>query len=119
MSREVLFYKTTDGKCPVEDFLDSLSAKVAQKVTWVLNLIEDLEIVPKQYFAKMPGTDDLWECRIKQGSNIYRIFAFWNGNKVILTHGFTKKTQKTPGNEIKRAEQYKRDYFQRKGGWVT
>ncbi len=115
MSRETIFYKTASGKCPVEEFLDSLPAKVAQKVTWVLNLIEDIEAIPAQYFVKMPGTDDIWECRIKQGSNIYRIFAFWDGNKVILTHGFPKKSQKTPGNEIENAERYKKDYFYRKG----
>ncbi|MFH1258982.1 MAG: type II toxin-antitoxin system RelE/ParE family toxin [Elusimicrobiota bacterium] len=46
---------------------------------------------------------------------MYRIFAFWDGNKIILTHGFIKKTQKTTGNEIEKAENYKQDYFQRKG----
>jgi phage-related protein len=114
VSREILFYRTTK-KCPVEEFLDSLPAKAAQKVTWVLNLVEDLEVIPSQYFCKMPGTDDIWECRAKLGSNIYRVLAFWDGNKVILTHGFTKKTQKTPPNEIERAENCKKDYFERKG----
>ena len=115
MGREILFYRTASQKCPVEEFLDSLPSKVAQKVTWVLGLLEDLDVIPVQYFAKMSGTDDVWECRIKLGSNIYRIFAFWDGNKIILTHGFIKKTQKTPGSEIEKAESYKKDYFQRKG----
>ena len=115
MHREILFYRTASQKCSVEEFLDSLPSKVAQKVTWVLGLLEDLDVIPAQYFAKMPGTDDIWECRIKLGSNIYRIFAFWDGNKIILTHGFIKKTQKTPSNEIEKAESYKKDYFQRKG----
>ena len=115
MNREILFYKTSTQKCPVEEFLDSLPSKVAQKVTWVLGLLEDLDVIPAQYFAKMPGTDDIWECRIRLGSNIYRIFAFWDGGRIVLTHGFIKKTQKTPGNEIEKAESYKRDYFQRKG----
>lgn len=114
MTREVRFYKTTDQKCPVEVFLDSLPSKVAQKVTWTLNLIEDFDIVPKQYFRKMAGTEDLWECRIKLGSNIYRIFAFWDGGKVILTNGFVKKSQKAPYREIETAQNYKRDYFNRR-----
>lgn len=113
MSREVLFYRTANQKCPVEEFMDGLPSKAAQKVTWVLNLVEDLDIVPAHYFSKMPGTDDIWECRAKQGSNIYRILAFWDENKIMLTHGFAKKTRKTPGNEIERAESYKRDYFER------
>ena len=115
MSREILFYRTATQKCLVEDFLDALPSKVAQKVTWVLGLLEDLDVIPAQYFAKMSGTDDIWECRVKLGSNIYRVFAFWDGNKIILTHGFIKKTQKTPNNEIEKAENYKKDYFERKG----
>ena len=116
MNREILFYRTATQKCPVEEFLDSLPSKVAQKITWVLGLLEDLEVIPAQYFAKMPGTDDIWECRVRLGSNIYRVYAFWDGNKIILTHGFIKKTQKTPSNEIEKAESYKKDYFDRKGG---
>jgi len=53
MRRTVLFYKTIDGKCPVQEFLDSLSGKVAQKVLWTLSLLEDLEIVPAIYFKKL------------------------------------------------------------------
>lgn len=114
MNRKILFYKTAVGKSPVEEFLNSQPGKIARKITWVLSLLEDLEIIPAHYFAKMCGTDDIWECRIKQGSNIYRIFAFWDDDKIILTHGFIKKTQKTPGNEIEKAENYKKDYFERR-----
>ncbi len=44
--KEIVFYRTESGKCPVEEFLDSLTAKQAQKVVWVLNLIEELDDVP-------------------------------------------------------------------------
>jgi hypothetical protein len=43
MIREITFFKTEDGKCPVEEFLDSLPGKVARKIVWVLKLLEDLE----------------------------------------------------------------------------
>ncbi len=62
MHRTVIFYKTDDGKCPVQEFLDSLSAKVAQKVLWTLSLLEDLEIVPSTYFKKLIGAENIWEC---------------------------------------------------------
>ena len=113
--RKVIFYRTTNGKCPVEEFVDSLPGKVAQKIVWVLKLLEDLDVIAAIYFLKMNGTDEIWECRVKQGSNIYRIFAFWKGNEIILTHGFIKKTQKTPRNEIQKAENYKKDYLNRIG----
>lgn len=51
----VIFYKTADGKCPVQEFLDTLYGKVAQKVLWTLSLLEDLEIVPSIYFKKLRG----------------------------------------------------------------
>jgi len=115
MGKTVIFYRTTDGKCPVQDFLDSLPGKAAQKVTWVLNLIEDLDVVPSTYFKKLVSTDEIWECRIQLGSNAYRIFCFYDGHSVVvLTHGLIKKTQKTPQREIERAETYRRDYLQRR-----
>jgi phage-related protein len=91
-----------------------LPGKVAQKIVWVLKLLEDLEIVPSSYFKKLVGTEEIWECRIQFGSNTYRIFCFFIDNSVILTHGFVKKSQKTPAGEIERAEAYRRDFFKRR-----
>ena len=115
MGRTVIFYKTAEGKCPVEDFLESLPGKVAQKVTWVLKLLEDLNVVPSSYFKKLVGTEEIWECRIQLGSNAYRVFCFFLGNSVvILTHGFIKKSRKTPASEIAKAETYRRDFLRRR-----
>ncbi|PKA16028.1 type II toxin-antitoxin system RelE/ParE family toxin [Leptospira haakeii] len=108
------FFKKEKGRCPVEEFLDSQPGKVAQKITWVLKIIEEGKIVSKQFFKKMIGTDEIWECRVEYGSNAYRIFAFWaEKNKLVLTHGFQKKTQRTPDKEIVKAERYRKDYFDR------
>jgi phage-related protein len=115
MHRTVIFYKTDDGKCPVQEFLDSLSAKVAQKVLWTLSLLEDLEIVPSTYFKKLIGAENIWECRVQYGSNIYRIFCFFDSHSVVvLTHGLVKKSQKTPQREIERAESYREDFLGRR-----
>jgi len=115
MKRKVLFYKTKDGKCPIRDFLDALTGKVAQKIIWVLNLIEDLEAIPSIYFKKLPGSKDIWECRIQLGSNMYRIFCFFEkGAVIVLTHGIIKKGQKIPRREIDKAEKYRRDYLRRR-----
>ncbi len=114
MNRKVIFYRTNDGKCPVEDFLDSLPGKVAQKVTWVLQILETYDILPAIYFKKLSNSD-IWECRIQFGSNIYRIFCFYDiGSIIILTHGIIKKSQKTPKKEIEKAEYYKKDYLLRR-----
>jgi phage-related protein len=110
MERKVEFYRTVSKKCPVQEFLDSLSGKVVQKITWVLKLIEDLDIVPKKYFKKLEPYD-IWECRIDFSGNTYRILSFlYPGSYVILTHGFIKKTKKVPKQEIDLALRYKDDY---------
>jgi len=49
MVREVIFYESDTGRIPVEEFLDTLSSKQALKVAWVINLVEDMEVVPTQY----------------------------------------------------------------------
>ena len=112
--REIRFYRTESGHCPVEEFLDALSAKQAQKVTWVMQLIEELEMVPVKFFKKMTGTDDIWEIRIQSGNNIFRILGFvTENNLVVLNHAFQKKTQKTPKKEIAIAEARKKDHLLR------
>ena len=110
----LVFYRTDKGQCPVAEFLDSLPSRVAQKVTWVLRLIQELDIVPRQYFKKLGDTDEIWECRMVFGGNTYRILAFFHGSgSLVLTHGFMKKTPKTPAEEIRKAEQLKTDYIRR------
>lgn len=112
--REIVFYRTESGSCPVEDFLDTLSSKQAQKVTWVMQLVEDLELVPVKYFKKMTGTDDLWEIRVQSGNNIFRILGFLEEKHlIVLNHAFQKKTQKTPRKEIAVAEARKKDHLLR------
>ena len=117
MRKTIIFYRTADGKCPIQKFLDSLPGKVAQKVTWVLGLLEDLDVLPSSHFKKLVGTDEIWECRVTLGSDAYRVLCFFAGNSVVvLTHGFAKKTQKTPRAEIERAEAYRMDFLKRKRG---
>lgn len=113
--REIRFYETASGQRPIEDFLDQLSSKQAQKVTWVLKLIEELDRVPSNYFKKMVNTDELWEVRAAIGSNIIRLIGFFDDpDLVVLAHAFQKKTQKTPKQVIKTAEERRKDYFRRK-----
>ena len=112
--RTINFYKTDAGISPVEEFLDSLNSEQAQKVVWVMQLIEELEMPPKQYFKKLKNTDDIWEIRVIYSGSIFRILGFFLDHSVfIATNGFQKKTQKTPAAEILRATRYKRDYLRR------
>lgn len=110
--REIRFYRAPSGHCPVEDFLDSLPSKTAQKVVWVLQLIEELDTVPATYLKKLDGTDNLWEARVQAGGNSIRLLGFFAGrNLFVLNHAFIKKTNKTPLKDIKLAEARRRDYI--------
>jgi phage-related protein len=87
--REIVFYRMQSGRCPVEEFLDSLNCKQAQKVTWILQLIEELDRIPVQYFKKLVSTDDIWEVRVQVGNNIFRILGFMDDDHlVVLNHAF-------------------------------
>ena len=104
---------TAGNRCPVEEFLDRLPGKAAQKTVWVLKLIEDLDVVPSLYLKKLEGTE-IWECRVNFSSNTYRVLRFFAaGNTVVLTHGFAKKKERIPRTEIGRAEEYRKDYMTR------
>ena len=110
--RKIIFYRLENGECPVQNYLDSLSNKQVEKGFFVLDLIENCDIVPSKFFKKLEATDDIWEARIQHGNNIFRLFGFFDGKDlVVLNHAFTKKTQKTPAREIKTAERRKNDYL--------
>jgi len=112
--KEILFYETETGEKPVEQFLDSLDGRQAQKVIWVMKLIKEHEKVPTTYFKKLKATDDIWEVRAQLGNNTFRLLGFINdGNLIILTNGFQKKIQKTPKSEIELAEKRKKKYLER------
>lgn len=104
--RTVYFYKSY-----FTDFLSKQSNKVKDKIIWTLKLIESQRSIPKEYFKHLTDTDGLYEIRVKQSSNIYRIFCFFDkGNLIIVTSGFQKKTQKTPKSEIEKALKIKKEY---------
>lgn len=112
--REILFYRTESGACPVEVFLDSLTGQQAQKVTWVLRLVEEIDRVPAQYFKKLANTDGIWEIRAESGGDAFRLLGFLHGlHFVVLNHAFRKKSQKTPQADIRLAETRKTDYLRR------
>ena len=115
VAHEVRFYETRQGRKPVEKFLDSLSAKDARKVAWVLQLVEEMDRVPAKFFKKLVNTDELWEVRARSGSKAIRLLGFLDEPElIVLAHGFLKKTQKTPQQAIRLAEARRQDYLKRK-----
>lgn len=112
---DVDFYRTKDNIAPVEEFLESLNVKLRAKALHELNILQQFGINLREPHSK-PIKNGMFELRIKLGSDISRIFYFFYiGNKIILTNGFIKKTNKTPKSEIDKALKYKADYERRYG----
>lgn len=94
-------------------FLESIPTKVRKKIT--SNIESSQFLIRKELFKKLTGTN-LWEFRTLYDGIQYRILAFWDKRQealVITTHGFLKKTDKTPLKEIVRAEEYRKKYFEK------
>jgi len=104
--RQVIAYKNY-----FLDFYEKQSENVQAKIEWTLNLIRVTRQVPEKYFKHLEGTKGLYEIRIEVGSNIYRIFSFFDkGNLVVLGNAFLKKTQKTPKIELEKALKIMEEY---------
>jgi len=98
-----------------EEFLTNQRQKVKEKIVWTFLLIEELYKIPETYLKHLEGTDGLYEIRIQLGSDIFRIFCFFDeGKLVVLANGFQKKTQKTPKQEIAKALKIMEEYYEDK-----
>ena len=110
--RQIIAYKNH-----FEDFLLALDIRTQNKIHKIISLLETMDRIPSNYLKLISGTKGLYEARVQLGSNIWRIFCFFDeGNLVILLNGFTKKTQKTPKVEIDKAKILMRTYYLEKNG---
>ena len=95
-------------------FFSEQDRKVQDKIIKILDIIEQLELIPESYLKYIVETDGLYEIRVQLGRRLFRIFCFFDEDKVIiLLTGFQKKTQKTPSREIQKALRLKREYYER------
>lgn len=109
----ISFYETASGARPAEEFLLELDLKMRAKMLRTIKLLAVNGNRLREPYSK-ELTHQIFELRAKVGSNISRVLYFFVvGQHIILTHGFIKKTQKTPAREIERAKRYRQDYFER------
>ena len=116
MDFKIEFYETENGHVPVAEFLESLDKRMQAHALHMITLLarngNELRPPDSKYLI-----DGIFELRIKSGKDISRILYFFQiGQKIILTNGFIKKTQKTPRREIELARHYRNNYLSRKGG---
>ena len=98
-----------------DKFIAGLDSKAARKVFYNIDLAEQTN--NPRLFKKL--RDEIWELRVRYGNNQIRLLAFWdktdNQNTLVFaTHGFIKKVDKVPDNEIERAKNIRKNYFESK-----
>ena len=110
--RDIFYYKNY-----YLDFFKTLKPEVQRKFNWTLKLIGTINRIPVKFFKHIENTSGIYEVRVEVGTDIYRVFSFFDeGKLIILVNGFQKKSQKTPKNEIDLAEKLKKQYFDEKKG---
>ena len=98
-----------------KNFKRTVSQQVLDKFYEIFLYIMTLEVIPSTYFRSIEGVKGLFEIRVEEGGNIYRVFCcFDDGNLVVLFNAFHKKAQKTPPNEIAKAKRIMKEYFDNK-----
>jgi phage-related protein len=111
---EIEYYRTERGLKPVEEFIDSLDIKMQTKIFRQISLLKEFGTQLGEPYSKQL-VKGIFELRIQQSNNIVRVLYFFiRGRKVVMTHGFMKKTPKTPPVEIERALMYRAEYESRK-----
>ena len=110
---DVDFYDLADGTKPAEEFIEGLPPKMMAKVLRSVHMLRLNGSELREPYSKHLD-DGIFEVRAKVGTDISRVLYFFMvGRKAILTHGFVKKTQKTPPPEIERAKKYRSEYLSR------
>lgn len=98
-----------------EGFITALPEKVQDKIFFNIRKVR-FGVLDINVFKKL-GNTDIWEFRTLYMGMAYRLFAFWDKEEetlVVATHGIVKKTQKTPKNEIEKAQTIRKEWFEKK-----
>ena len=110
---EVEYYVTSTGKEPAKDFIESLPVKLKAKAFRDIGLLEEFGTEIKMPYSKHLK-EGVYELRVRLGNDRSRIlYFFFRDQKIVLTNGFIKKTQKVPPAELEKALRYKADHERR------
>ncbi|NEO90080.1 MAG: type II toxin-antitoxin system RelE/ParE family toxin [Moorea sp. SIO3G5] len=108
----VEFYQLANGSSPPLDWFLEQDTKVQAKFARIFKLLQEHGISVGMPHVRPIKNSKLFEIRVEQKTNIYRIFYFaYTGRRFILLHGFQKKTQKTPAKEIEIAESRRAEFL--------
>jgi len=112
----VVFYIEESGRIPIQEFLDSLDPKTRLRLLASIERLRTLNVQAREPLVRhLEGK--IWELRQESRTNIYRVlYFFFTGRRIVLLHGFPKKSQKTPRGEIDTASRRLANYIRREEG---
>lgn len=112
----VVFYRDEAGQSPVREFLRSLPEEAQTSIGWAIEQLRVRNVQAREPLVRhLEGK--LWELRRESRTNLYRlIYFFFRGRRIVFVHGFQKKTQKTPRQEIDLARARLTAFLEREGG---
>ncbi len=94
----VVFFRLDSGREPVRQWLKTLSRDQCKVIG------EDIKTLQFGWPVGMPlarkMAEDLWEIRSRLSPGIARVIFTLHAGKIVLLHGFVKKTRKTPPHEL-------------------
>jgi phage-related protein len=109
---KIEFYQSLSGNPLVYDWFLQQEPKVKAKFAQIFDLLQDKGTSVGMPYVRPLTNTKLYEIRVEQDKNIYRILYFAHtGKRFILLHGFQKKTQKTPKQEIELAEKRRKEFI--------
>ncbi|OGP81643.1 MAG: hypothetical protein A2Z08_00215 [Deltaproteobacteria bacterium RBG_16_54_11] len=113
---QIEFYRDKNGREPLTAFLNGFPFKTRARVVKLIDLLAAYGVLLKEpYTRQIKGK--IRELRIKDNLGQVRVLYFtFTGRRIVLLHGFLKKTDKTPGREIALAEKRMKDFIERYGG---
>ena len=108
-------YERPNGHDEFDEWLQELPPKDRAKMLQVITDTQEQGLLVAQrmtWVKKIDTEKDLYELRSKVAKNIQRALYFHvEGPRYVITHGFTKKTQKTPPKEIKHALALRKEWW--------
>ena len=112
---KLIAYEKKNGEVPVEEFLDSVNPKMRAKIFGLLGILQEKGNMLKEPYSKHLD-DGIFELRAKVGTDISRVlYFFYYEGRIVLIHGFVKKTKKTPPSEIEYAKKCRKAFLERSG----
>ncbi|MCB4791931.1 MAG: type II toxin-antitoxin system RelE/ParE family toxin [Elusimicrobia bacterium] len=111
---KIRFYRNERGNIPVMDFLEGLTQEVRAKLYKRMELLQQQGTMLRRPYADKLK-DKIYELRASFGRLEIRLLYFYSGREIIITHGFFKKTNHVPEEEIQTAKNHMQNFYKLEG----